>query len=139
MYRRALDRGAPEMGLAHPDPPFAQPRHPLGTHAKGGFGHKDFLGLVEFVDGAFIGLRELRRAADDRGEHGVEVERGIDRAQHFFERLQFADRAGQLVGAGLQFAEQPRVLDRDDRLVGKGAHQFDLPLGERLDPLPRES
>ena len=61
----------------------------------------------------YIGLRELRRAADDRGEHGVEVERGIDRAQHFFERLQFADRAGQLVGAGLQFPKQPRVLQRD--------------------------
>jgi hypothetical protein len=28
-------------------------------------------------------------------------------------------------------AEQPRVLHRDDRLVGKGAHQLDLPLGER--------
>src|SRR6516225_8996753 len=54
---------------------------------------------------------ELRRAADDRREHGVEVERGIDRAQYFFERLKFADRAGQLVGAGLQFAEQPRILD----------------------------
>ncbi len=113
--------------------PFAQCRHPLGAHAKGGFGHEDFLGLVEFVDRAFIGLRELRRAADDRGEHGVEVERGIDRAQHFLERLQFGDRAGQLVGAGLQFAEQPRVLDRDDRLVGEGAHQLDLPVGERLD------
>ncbi len=31
-------------------------------------------------------------------------------------------------------AEQPRILDRDDRLVGKSAHQFDLPFGERLDP-----
>jgi hypothetical protein len=103
------------------------PKADLGTN---------FLGLVEFVDGTFIGLRELRRAADDRGEHGVEVERGIDRAQYFFERPQFADRAGQLVGAGLQFSEQPRVLDRNHGLVGKGAHQFDLPLGERLDPLP---
>src|SRR6516165_7277107 len=36
------------------------------------------------------------------------------------------------------FTEQPRILDRDDRPVGKGAHQFDLPLGARLDPLPRE-
>jgi len=27
-------------------------------------------------------------------------------------------------------------LDRDHRLFGKDAHQFDLPLGERLDPLP---
>ena len=99
MYRRALNRGAAEMGLAQPDPPFAQPLHPLGAHAEGGFGHEDFFGLVEFVDRAFIGLRELHRAADDGGEHGVEVERGIDRAQHFLERLQFGDRAGQLVGA----------------------------------------
>ena len=34
--------------------------------------------------------------------------------------------------------DQPGVLDRDDRLVGKGADQLDLPLGERLDPLRRE-
>ena len=66
MHRCAFDRGAPEMRLAQSDPSFAQRRHPLGTHAKRGFGHKDFLGLVEFVDGTFIGLRELRRAADDR-------------------------------------------------------------------------
>src|SRR6516164_1990547 len=39
---------------------------------------------------------------------------------------------------GLQFGEQPRILHRDDRLVGKGAHQFDLPLGERLHSIPRE-
>ena len=56
MYGRALDRGAAEIGLAQPDPAFAQPRHPLGTHAKGGFGEEDFLALVELVDHAFIGL-----------------------------------------------------------------------------------
>ena len=49
---------------------------------------------------------------------------------------EFAVARGQLVGALLQFAEKPRVLDRDDRLVGKCPNQFDLPLGERLDPLP---
>jgi len=42
------------------------------------------------------------------------------------------------VRTGLQFAEQPRVLDRDNGLVGKGADQFDLPLAEWLDPLPRQ-
>ena len=36
-------------------------------------------------------------------------------------------------GAGLQFVDQPRILDRDHRLVGEGADQLDLPLGERLD------
>jgi hypothetical protein len=43
------------MGLAQPDPPLAQSGHPLRTHAKGGFGIEDLLGLVEFVDRAFIG------------------------------------------------------------------------------------
>ena len=37
------------------------------------------------------------------------------------------------------FTEQPRILDRDDCLVGKGSHQFDLPLGIWLHSFPRES
>jgi hypothetical protein len=37
----------------------------------------------------------------------------------------------------LGFSQQAGVLDRDDRLVGKGAHQFDLPFGEWLDALAR--
>ena len=136
VHRRALYCAATKVGFAELDPPLAQRLDPLGAHAKRGFGHEDLLGLVEFVDHALVSLRQQHRTADDGGEHGVEVERGIDRARHFLERLQFADRAGQLVGAGLQFAEQPRILHRDDGLVGKSAHQFDLPLGERLDPLP---
>jgi len=133
IYRGPLDRRTAEMGLAQPDPPFAQPRHPLGTHAKGGFGHKDFLGLVELVDGTFIRLRELRGPADDRGEHSVEIERGIDRAHYFFERLQFGDRAGQLVSAGLQFAIGLGGGDRDDRLLSEGLQQLDLTVGEAAD------
>jgi hypothetical protein len=33
---------------------------------------------------------------------------------------------------------QPRVLDRDYRLIGKGADQFDLPVGKRFHPLAGE-
>ena len=32
-----------------------------------------------------------------------------------------------------QLVEQPGVLDRDHRLIGKGGHQLDLVVGERLD------
>ena len=117
------------MGLTQPDPPLAQRRHPLRAHAKGGFGHEHFLDLVEFVDRAFIGLRELHRAADDRGEHGVEIERGIDRAQHFFERLKFGDRAGQLVGAVLQ-SRKLRAGDGDHRLLGEGLQEGNLAVGK---------
>ena len=130
---------AAKVGFAELDPPLAQRLDPLGAHAKGGFGNEDFFGLVKFVDHALVSLRQLHRPADDGGEHGVEIERGIDRARHFLERLQFPDRAGQLVRPLLQFAEQPRILDRDHRLIGEGAHQFDLPLAEQLDPFPRET
>src|SRR5262250_2444839 len=50
----------------------------------------------------------------------------------------YSSDSSEVARAGLQFAEQPRILHRDDRLVGKGANQFDLPFGERLDPLPRQ-
>ena len=46
-----------------------------------------------------------------------------------------------LGGRGLLFqrlpllGQQPCVLDRDHRLVGEGADQFDLTLRERFDPL----
>src|SRR6516225_4687052 len=43
---------------------------------------------------------------------------------------------GLLLQGLARLGQQPRILDRDDRLVGKGAHQLDLPLGERLDPVP---
>ena len=127
---RAQQRAAAKMGFTQFDPPLAQPLDPLGTHAKRGFGHEDFFGFVEFVDCAFIGLRELHRAADDVGQHGVEVERGIHRAQHFLERLQFADRAGQFVGALAQFAIGLGGGDGDDRLLGEGLQQLDLAVGE---------
>jgi len=42
------------------------------------------------------------------------------------------------VRAGLQFTKQPRVLNRDHRLVGKGGDNLDLPFGERLDAAMRE-
>ena len=37
-----------------------------------------------------------------------------------------------------RFGQEPRILDCNDRLVGKGAHQLDLTLGERLHPLASE-
>ena len=135
MQRRAHRRAVAERGFADPDAPFAQRLHPLRGHAEGGLGHEDFLGFVEFVDRAFIGLRELHRAADDGGKHGVEIERGIHRAQHFLQRLEFGDRAGQCGGAFAQFPEGVGTADGDDGLFGEGFQQFDLVVGEATDLL----
>jgi hypothetical protein len=45
------------------------------------------------------------------------------------------ERFFEVARAGLQFPEQPGILQSNHRLVGKGAHQFDLPLGKRPDAL----
>ena len=39
----------------------------------------------------------------------------------------------EIAGALAQFVEQPHVLDGDHRLVGEGAHQLNLLVGEGLD------
>ena len=45
---------------------------------------------------------------------------------------------GLLLQRLARLGDEPRILHRDDRLVREGAHQLDLLLGERLDPLARE-
>ncbi len=89
-------------------------------------------------------VRDIRAAQPRRGldygvEHRLQIEgRTADQLQQVARRGLVFERLFEVARAGLQFAEQPRILHRDDRLVGKGAHQFDLPLGERLDPQPGE-
>src|SRR6516164_3656538 len=48
-------------------------------------------------------------------------------------RLKNTVQFGYLIGALLQFVQQPRVLHRDDRLVGEGGDQCNLLFGKRLD------
>jgi hypothetical protein len=82
--------------------------------------------VVEDIDGTRLGMRQPRRVRDDGRQHGFEVQARIHRLDHVGERLQFADRARQLVGAGAQLAQEARVLDRDHRLVGEAAHRLQL-------------
>ena len=51
----------------------------------------------------------------------------------------FAVARGQFVGALLQFAEQPRIFQRDHRLIGEGADELDLSLGKGLHPTSPET
>jgi hypothetical protein len=87
-----------------------------------GGAEEELLGaLVVLVDGARFGAGELVGARDDGAEHGLEVERGAERLADLAEGLQLLDRAGELGRAGLQLAQQSRVLDGDGRLVGEGS------------------
>jgi hypothetical protein len=44
----------------------------------------------------------------------------------------------QVARAAAQVFEEPRILDRDDRLVSERRDQCDLFFGERLNPLAGE-
>src|SRR5215469_4255986 len=68
-------------------------------------------------------------------DHGIQHRlhirgRSADDVEHIAGRGLVFERFFEVARARLQFAEQPRVLDCDDRLVGEGPHQLDLPLGE---------
>ena len=86
--------------------------------------------LVVLEDRAAVRARELDGAADDRGEDGVEIERGADGAPDVAERGELIDGARELVRARLQLGQQARVLDRDHRLIGEGLEERDLVVGE---------
>ena len=89
-----------------------------------------FRALVVLEDRAPVRARELDGAADDRGEDGVEIERGADRASDIAEGGELLDRAGELLRPRLQLGQQAGVLDRDHRLIGEGLEERDLVVGE---------
>ena len=95
---------------------------------------------LAYQDRSGIGTAKPEGRFGHRVQHRLHIGgRAADDLEHVAGRGLVFERLFEIARAGLQFTEQPRVLHRDDRLVGKGAHQFDLPLGERLDPLPPES
>ncbi len=92
--------------------------------------------FVILVDRPAVGAAQLHRMRDDAGEHRFQIQCRTHRLADFAKRFQFSDGSDQLVGALLQFLQQPHILDRDDSLVGEGFKQLDLRRGEgaHLDP-----
>src|SRR5215470_9481250 len=84
-----------------------------------------------------------KAASDPRNDvkHGLNVEfRVTDDGQHVASCSLIFKRFRKLLRALRKFSrssllglEQPRVLDRDDGLVGEGLQQIDLSVGERED------
>ena len=89
-------------------------------------------------------MRPVAQAAGadgDRLEHRVDVRRGAaDHPQDLGGGGLLLQGLGHLPVARLELLEQPRVLDGDRRLVGKGLQERDLPIGERphLEPVGEE-
>ena len=90
-------------------------------------------------------------ALHDRVEHRLRVGLQLARSSAKPRSSRSAGRVlRQVLIARLKLCEQPHVLDRDDRLVGEGPQQFDLPIAEgvniatpqtqkRRPPLPFEA
>ena len=76
--------------------------------------------LVSKVYGNVIRFKEAARGVDDRLENWLQL---IRRATNDVEHV--AGR-GLILKRFLQFSNQPRVLNRNDRLVGKGFDEVDL-------------
>ena len=69
-------------------------------------------------------IAEQGGRVDQRIEHRLQVEgRAADGLRHVADRRLLLQRFAQLLGACLDFVEEPCVLDRNDGLVGEGLQQ----------------
>src|SRR5262249_21999130 len=80
---------------------------------------------------AVYGLAQARCALNDRIEHWLSIcRRPADDVKHLARRGLMFKSLGQLLSARLHLVEQPDVLDRDHRLIGKCVQQLDLSICE---------
>ena len=79
LHGRAPRRRLADAGGAEADALAADRGDHALVHADGG-AQREILGrVVEDIDRAGVGLRQLDRVRDDGGEHGLEIERGVHR------------------------------------------------------------
>jgi hypothetical protein len=72
-------------------------------------------------------------------EHRLELAgRAADGFEHLRGRSLLLQRFAQVTRSRPHLVEQPHVLDRNHRLIGKGGEQLDLALGERTHRTPRQ-
>ena len=72
-------------------------------------------------------FQRLRILAQHLGDADDRVERGAQLMAHIGKKLRLVlARLGELTALILDFIEQPHVLERNNRLVGKGRDKLDL-------------
>src|SRR5262249_3253937 len=119
-----LDGGAgrrrlPGRAFTDPDSQPTEGVHHIGRDTVVRARYERPRGLVELVDPAGVGAREIDRVRHDAGEDGLDVEAAADRLPDLAERSQLLHRTRQLVRPRLQLLEEADVLDGDDRLIGE--------------------
>jgi len=87
---------------------------------------------VLLKDEAQISRAKPRRRFGQRSEHRLQIERGVaDDPEHICSGGLLLQRLGEFARALLLRLKQPRVFDRDYRVIGECLHQLDLLAGER--------
>lgn len=87
-----------------------------------------------------FGLAQSRRRISHGSQHRLEVEdRAADYLQHVARRGLIFERLFEVARALPQFAQEPRVFDRYNRLVGECRHQLDLLVSEPFNPFARKA
>src|SRR5690242_10004168 len=66
------------------------------------------------------------------GTRGDRVERRLDVRRRVADDLEDVCRRRLALERLLGFVEEAHILDRNDRLVGEGLEQLDLPVGKRI-------
>src|SRR5262249_14117803 len=78
-----------------------------------------------------LAAAQPHRALGNHVEHRLDISwRATDNVEHLAGRGPVFKSLRQLLRPSLHLVEQPRVLDRDHRLVGEGCSELDLFLGE---------
>ena len=87
---------------------------------------------VPTIDISKLGVADADGVLQHGCKHRLKIAgRAADDLEHLRRRRLLLQRFGKLARALLLRLEQPRVLDRDHRLVGEGLDQLDLLLSER--------
>ena len=112
----------------------------LGEGGRGVERGKDVQGLaVPAMDIPERGVADADRVLQHGFKHGLEIAgRAGNDLQHLRCGRLLLQRLRKLARALLLGLEQPRVLDRDHRLIGESRDQFDFAVGEGVDAASRE-
>ena len=109
----------------------ADRRDQLLAHAVGRAQLELALPLVAHVDRAGLGAGELRRLGDDGVEHGLQIERRVDRLRNLAERAQLLDRPRELAVRACTSSNSRTFSIAITAWSAKVVDQLDLLVGER--------
>src|SRR5690349_20834999 len=95
--------------------------------------------ILESKQNSEIGLADAHRVLQHRAEDRLQFAgRAANHTEDLGCRRLLLQGLAELARARLHLFEQPRVLNRDHRLVGESGEQIDLILGERFDLRTRQ-